>query len=309
MRVIPPLTITNSMLTSSTITEPSVGEPPLWSVSTPYVIGNQVYVAGSTHRIYECTANITGGNSPEIAYSLANTPWLEIAPTNKWAMFDLFRNTQTTSDSDMLIVLTPGISVDSIAVLGLSNVSSVNVTCLSSGLEVYNKVLSLSARSPKGWWDYFFSPLARNTAALAFDLPSQYSNLVIYVTIYGNDTRGVGALVIGTSSYIGSVQRGATTEILNFSTIDRDEFGNAVLVPRRSIPKTNQKLYIDKSLIFPVHQIRDSLDAIPAVWSGLDDDYGNPYFNALVILGFYRTFSFEIDNPIGPMINLELEEI
>jgi hypothetical protein len=39
------------------------------------------------------------------------------------------------------------------------------------------------------------------------------------------------------------------------------------------------------------------------------EDQNHPYFEAYLIFGFYRDFTFEIDNPIGPMISLELEEI
>lgn len=310
MRVIPPIAITDSILTSSSVVEPSSTDPPVWSASVSYSLGSQVTVGGTIHKVYECiVTSITGGDAPNISLTRAVPKWIEVGATNRWSMFDLLRSSASTSESDINVVLTLTTSIDSIAVLGTSGISSVRVIATSGVSTVYDKVLSLSSRLTLTWTGYFFGELASKTTVIAFDLPSEYSNLVLNITALGSGTRKIGALVVGKSSYVGKLLKGATIDSLNFSTIDRDVFGNAILVPRRSVPKTNQRIYIDKSDLTTVHKLRDSLDAIPAVWSGFDDDYTNDYFDALVILGFYRTFAFQLDNPIGPIIDLELEEI
>jgi hypothetical protein len=310
MRVIPPITITDSNLTSSSVTEPSGTDPAVWSSGTHYVLGDQVSVLGTVHKVYECiVTSVTGGDSPDISVTRVIPKWMEVGATNKWAMFDLLRSTATTSDADIVITITPGKAVDAIAILNVHNVGAISVSAMHGATEVFNKTISLSKRNTLTWWEYFFGTLKNVTNAITFEIPTTYSDLVITVTIMGSSTRSVGAFVIGRSTYIGSLQRGASIDALNFSTIERDTWGNAILIPRRSVPKTNQKLYIDKVDLTTVRKIRDLLNAEPAVWSGLDDDYFNNYFNALLILGFYRTFSFELDNPIGPMVNIELEEI
>jgi len=309
MRVIPPLTITDSVYTSCSVVEPSITDPAAWSISTHYVVGDRVSKLGTIHKIYECLTAVTGGDSPEISVTRSIPKWIEVGATNKWAMFDLLRSTATTSSSDITIVLTPGRSVDSIAVLNLTNVSIIEVTAVSGVTTVFSQSIGLSTRNTTTWWEYFFSRITLRKDAITFALPSQYTDLVITIVLKGSGERSVGAVVIGTSVYIGSLQRGAVIDALNFSTIERDMFGNAVLIPRRNVPKTSQKLYIDKSNLSTVVNVRRDLDAIPAVWSGLDDDYTNNYFTALLILGFYRSFTFELDNPIGPMVNIELEEV
>jgi hypothetical protein len=308
MRVIPPLTITNAMLSSS-IPEPDVGES-VWNIATGYAAGNQVYVA-STHKIYECTTASTGAPSPEVAVLRTDSKWIEVGSTNRWGMFDLYRNTTSTSTSPITFSLTPGVSVDSIAILGLVQVSSIVITATSvtGGGQVFSKSFNTSERSTFSWYEYFFGTFYTNSTVIAFDLPSQYTDLVITVVCSGYGTIGVGAVVIGTSKYIGSLQNGASNEALNFSIIDRDSWGDAVLVPRRSIPKTVQTTYIDKSLLKEVHTTKDLLDAVPAVWSGLDDSLDHDYFHVMIILGFYRSFTFDLNNPIGVMCNIELEEI
>ena len=80
------------------------------------------------------------------------------------------------------------------------------------------------------------------------------------------------------------------------------------MVPRRNIPKTTQTLELDKTLLNRVSAIRDLLNATVAVWSGLDDT-NDGYFDALLVLGFYRTFSFNLNSPTLAIVNLDLEEI
>ncbi len=113
MRVIPPLPITDAILTSSTCAEPSAGEA-VYNAATTYAVGDVVIVAAD-HRTYQ---SLQAGN-------LANTPitsptwWLDIGASNRWKMFDLLRNTQTEQASPLTVVLTPGLRVNSLALLGL----------------------------------------------------------------------------------------------------------------------------------------------------------------------------------------------
>lgn len=93
--------ITSSVLASSTVAEPSAGEA-VWNAATSYAEGN-VVIRTTTHRKYEC--QIAGADStiPENA----PTRWLDIGPTNKWAMFDQNRNAQTVATTSMQVELTP----------------------------------------------------------------------------------------------------------------------------------------------------------------------------------------------------------
>lgn len=307
MRVIPPIALGSGLaLTSSDA--PTAGDPAVWNSGTAYTVGATCSIA-STHKIYYCLVAVTGGDSPEISITRAIPKWLELSATNQYAMFDLLRNTQTTATTTMTVVTTLTQSVDALALLNMSGITGVTINATSSGVPVYSNTIGLNNRNTYSWYSYFYGYFRTKAATIVFDLPTQYSNLVITVVFSGAGTIGVGAIAIGTSQFIGSLQKGAVVDALNFSTIDRDTYGNANLIPRRNVPKTNQKLFIDKSQLDTLLLLRDTLDATTAVWSGLDDDYTNDYFDALLIMGFYRSWSFQIDNPIGPMVLLELEEV
>lgn len=385
MRVIPPIIITNAMLTASTCAEPGSGET-AYNAGTTYAARDRVYVgtASSTvsftgtepvtinwashgqadgtpvvitstvslpsqivsgrtyyivnrasgtfqisdvpngapinisgsfsgtitatthiHRRFESLVGSNTGHYPTDPAS--STYWFDIGPTNRWAMFDLLRNTGSVGTSPLEVTLTPAQRVDAIALVGLV-ADEVTVTVEVDSEEVYSSTTSLSTRVVTTWYEYFFEPFAFKAAAAMFDLPP-YTDGVIKVSI----TRSAGpvtcgGVIIGQSVYLGSTLHDAQNDALNFSTIDRSADGSALLTQRRSVPKTVQTTRFDKAIVSRLTNIRTSLNAEPALWSALDDQ-SDAYFEPLLILGIYKRFTVNLDQPSHGLLELELEEV
>ena len=197
MRVIPPLAITDGMLTSSTCAEPhaseaefdinatyakgelaSIGSPTsavTITIASPAVVtwtdhgltdgipvtlattvalptgltpGRVYFVINSTantlqlseepaglpvittgsqsgthtlkaqvHRKYESLVASNVGHAP--LQDAVGAYWADVGPSNRWAMFDLLRNTGTMQASPLTVVITPGQRVDALALVGL----------------------------------------------------------------------------------------------------------------------------------------------------------------------------------------------
>lgn len=305
MNVIPPVEITDARLTSSTIAEPDTGET-LWSgAAVAYVVGD-LRIRPTTHRVYECLVAHTSAASPLPENNTMQ--WLEIGPTNKWAMFDTLRNTATVKASTLTVVLTPGQRVDSLALLGMV-ADTIAVSMTSGATTVYSHTENLNYRDVADWYDYFFRPYSRKPSIALFDLPP-YTGGVITVTLTtsaGNIE--CGACVIGSAEFIGDVQYEAESDVLNFSTVTRDfAGGTAAIVQRRNVPKTLQSIVLEKSRVNRVRALRDAIPAIPSVWAGLSNS-SDGYFEAMLILGFYKRFSINMRHPNHAVISLELEEI
>lgn len=301
MRVVPPLTVTDAILTSSTAAEPGAGET-AWNGATAYAVGDVSYLA-ATHRKYERLVAGTTATSPDID----TTNWLDIGPTNRWKMFDLLRSTGTVQASPLTVVLTPGERIDAIGLVNLV-ADAVTITVTVSAVVVYTYTANLLSRPTSGWYSYFFGAFSYRQELALFDLPP-FSGAVITVTL----TRATGSvtcggLVLGRSVYLGRTQYNATSDAENYSKITRDDFGNATLVPRRSVPKTSQTVRCKKSDVDRIRMARDDLNAVPALWSGLDDQ-DSGYFASFLILGIYKTFTINVDQPDDAMISLELEEV
>lgn len=302
MKVIPPITITDAMLTSHTVAEPAAGEA-AWNAATSYTVGQEV-IRTTTHRIYENLIAGVDATTPETA----PTRWLDVGPTLRWSMFDTLRNSATTAATTMTVVLTPGRRIDSIALVGVIG-ESITITMTSAPLgTVYSATVNLILRNTLSWSGYFFGTFTYAGSTARFDLPP-YSNAVITVTV--SRTSGdvaVGALVIGQGVDIGKVLSQARSDALNFSSVTRDAFGNATLVPRRTVPTTDQQIYTTPDRIEVLREVRSALNAVPAVWSGMDDKTTNPHFEALLILGVYKEFSITMEN-MRTNVSLSLEEI
>ena len=301
MRVIPPLAIIPALLTSSTCAEPHASET-AYNAATTYAL-DAVVVVAADHRTYQ---SLQAGNVGHTPIS-SPTWWLDIGPTNRWKMFDLLRNTQTEQASPLTVVITPGVRCNSLALLGLVG-DSVTVTVTSGGVTVYTHTQDLNTREVLDWYDYFFEPFSTMPSLVLFDLPP-YTNAIITVAITrttGNVS--CGSLVLGSYVYIGGTQYNAESDALNFSTVERNTFGDTLLIPRRTVPKTNQTVVCKKSRVNKVRDLRDALNAVAAVWSGLDD-ITDGYAEALLILGYYRRFSINVAHPDDAIITLELEEI
>jgi hypothetical protein len=301
MKVIPPLEITDARLVSSNTAEPGTGES-AWSAGTTYALGQQV-IRATTHSIYENVLAGADSGLPE------NTPtrWLLVGPTNRFAMFDLLRNSQTVAASPLTVKLSAGRRINSLALLGVE-AGSATVSMTVGGEVVYSVTRNMSRRTTTTWSAYFYGEFIFKPNLILFDLPL-FSNSTVTVTL--TSTTGsvkCGACVIGTAVDIGSAEYTAESDALNFSKIDRDTFGNAVLIPRRSVPKTQQTLFLDKEGVNKVIDVRDKLNAVPAVWSGLDDDQDG-YFDALLILGIYKQFTVNLAYPDYAKVTLQLEEI
>jgi hypothetical protein len=166
----------------------------------------------------------------------------------------------------------------------------------------------MNTRDVYDWWTYFTTQFIPKKSLVLSNLPSGYFNLKIAITFTGSPDMSVGVCAVGNSTFIGRLQHGAELDILNFSTMERDIFGNAVLVPRKEVATLSAKLFVDKRIFENVQLIKNDLDARPAVWVGIDDPEDH-YYHSLIFLGVYRDFNFQLDNPIGPTASLEVEEL
>ena len=285
-----------------------------YSAATTYGLGD---TCSANHRCYESLAASNVGNPLPVLPETQTTKWIDIGPTNKYAMFDLSANTQTVLASPLTVVITPGQRINTIGLCGLStNQVQIRATSVMGGGTVYPSaysesstgIFNLNTRIVADGYDYAFEPFSTMPSMVVFDLPP-YSDIIVTITI--SATSGnvkCGSCVMGTYIYLGDSQFGASNDGLNFSTVTRDLYGNATLVPRRTLPKTDQKLMVSASRVNKVKAARVLLNATPALWTGLDDGM-NAYFDMLTILGIYNKFTIGAVYNDMAEVTLGLEEI
>lgn len=303
MIVIPPILTIN--ITSSTIAEPdtTVGEA-IWVSAASYTIGDRVIRTG-THKVYEALSTHTGRTAlPEND----GVYWFEVGPTNKWAMFDLLRNTSSIIPSGGFTTsVSLGARSDAIGIIGAEIPDiTISVSSVSGGGVVYGpKTYTRVDPTISGYYEYALAPLEFRNNILLFNIPP-FMDAVI--TISSTSAGSISGIVLGLSEYVGYTLKGGKNDALNFSNITKDAYGNTTLVPRRSVPKTSQSVVVKKSDLSKVISLRSLLNATPALWSGLND-HTESYFDALLILGIYKELTLTISSPEFVSCTLELEEI
>jgi len=305
MKVIKPITITDSMLSYSSVTEPGAGET-AYNAGTNYGLGATCSViATDSHKTYESLIAGNLGNTP------ADNPdkWEYTGYTNRWRVFDETRNLQTSSASPLVITLEPGETISAFALIGMDNIESVTVSMTQDAIEYYTYTEDLVTREVLDWYDFFYADFVTRPATARFDLPALHDPLITFTFTTSSGNCEVGRIAIGKHTDIGIFKLdGASMPTINYSVVDRDEFGNAVLTPRVDIPTLKGQLSIEANNLNKVRKVFKDLNGRAAVWVGIDEST-HPYFDITLINGFVREKTpIPLTNRYV-QINLELEEI
>lgn len=279
---------------------------PIWTSGVTYPQGTIVSRNTTTHRRYQKLTSAAGSTTPP---ENDGVNWFDTGPDNRWAMFALDRSVGTYNPNSIQIIIAPGQRIDSLGLIGLE-ADRVDI-CMyaTSGLQYsYSEVLK--KRETLSWKDYFLGGFATDRPTfIRYDIPSLLNCVISVVISKIGGVAKCSALVVGQNVYLGSTQNNPKSEALNFSKVDRDAYGNSTLVPRRSVPKTSQELFLEAKYVNAVRDARTSLNATPALWSGLDDKVTDNYFESLLILGIYKEFTIDLENSINARVTLQLEEL
>lgn len=295
LKVIPPITITDSILLSSSVPETDYAA---WNSGTTYSIGNRVILT-STHKIYESLQNSNLNKNPVTE----TTYWLEVSSTNRWGMFDLSNSSATTSSSNIVVTLKPNKVINSVALIGLVAVSvRIKMTDPTDGI-VYDQTYILNDNGTiNDWWEYYFTEISRKDSLIVTDLPS-YGTASIEITINKTSTTASCATcVIGNMKSIGEgIELGASVGIQDYSRKEIDSFGNFIIVQRNFAKRAKFSLPILNTQIDSVQRLLASLRTTPCVWIG-DDNYA-----CTQIFGFYKDFDIVINYHVISDCSLEIE--
>lgn len=294
MKVIQPIDVLDAVLISSTAPETDYTA---WAAGTAYSVGDRV-IRTSTHRIYQRLVAGTTATAPE----LDQTNWLDLAPTNRWAMFDGEISTQTAISSPLTVVLKPGL-VNGLALFGLvGNSLAITVRDGLAGPVVYSRTIGLDGTIVADWYQYFFEPFVQRADVVLTDLPP-YGDAHITIAITGGGTVKCGIVAVGTVYTLGDTQQGAGVSIVDYSRKETDAFGVTSFVRRAYSKRMSAKLLLPNAQLNKTQRVLADLRASPAAWVGTDAAGYEP----LTVYGFYKDFSIDIAYPQLSYCSLEIE--
>lgn len=289
MRYIAPTVITDAMLVSSNVPE---ADQPAWSAASAYAAGQRVMYA---HAVYERLVAGTSAATP--AADAVN--WGRVGPTNRWAMFDGAVGTATMAD-EITVVLRPG-AIDALALLDM-DVDSVTVSLSVDGTEVYRREIPplATAEDVTDWFGYFFSAFQRRSVLILRDIPP-YSEGVLTIAAVGVGDISIGSCVVGSVVDLGETLADASIGITDYSKKDVDDYGVITVVQRSYAKRMSVSVLMPTPAVDVAVQRLARVRAQPVVWIASDTH------NALVVYGFYTSWSIVIPGRIKSTCALEVE--
>ena len=294
MKLIRPTAITDARLTSSTAPET---DHAAWAAGTAYVTGNRVILI-STHRRYEALAASTG-----ISPSSDPAKWLDIGPTNRWAMFDARVGTATSRTGSVSVVLVPG-GIDAVALID-TTAESATVTVTAASVVVYSQTLSFNVGGIPidDWFVWFFEPIGLKSSLLFLDVPVYDAGVVTVTLARDNPANSVscGTLIVGRQMTLGDTEHGADIGILDYSRKETDQFGVTSVVERAWAKRMTARVVMDTEQIDDIYRTLAQLRATPVLWIGSEG------FESLSVYGFYKEFSIDLAYPTVSYCSLTIE--
>jgi len=299
MRVVKPITIDESIIDSSTIAEPDAGET-VWTAGTR-LLGER-FISTVKHRVYEVVADPSTTDDPVVGVDANPPTWVNVAPTNKFAMFDNVNSTQSLETTQLVVVITAGQITNSVAGFNIEGANAINVT-MDDPVEgeVYNRDVDMNDNSNVAdWYYYFFAPIVNISQFALLDLPA-FPDATITITVDGNDIK-FGSLILGNQIELGIANFGTSVQLLDFSRKEQDSFGNIVVTQGRTSKLVDFDVTIPKDKVNFVFNTLASITTIPSVWIG-DDGSNDP----TLVFGYYRDYQNNIDTPTITSATIQVE--
>ncbi len=296
MKVIKPVSISEGMITSSTIAEPDAGET-VWSPYTA-AIGDR-RISTTTHRVYECAVATT--DDPTVGVTKTPKSWVDVGPTNKFAMFDLVNSTTSNEQGDLTLQLAPSQTLTSLAAFSVNGASDVVINMTNAGSNVYTKTIEMNDNSAvASIWHYYFEPQVRSESFVINDLP-QYPTGILDIEFKGSAV-AVGNLVVGNQIEVGSMAAGTSLQLLDYSRKETDSFGNTVVQKGRTSKLVNFNMAVAYNLSSYVFNQVAELTGTPSVWFG---DAGSD--DPTLVFGYYRDLNINLttNNIVDATITIE----
>lgn len=260
---------------------------------------DDLVISPADHRVYQ---SLQGSNT---GHSLSDAAWwLDIAPTNAYAMFDNSNTTQTERGDEIVVVLEVEGRADAVSLLNIVAATvRIQIETTADG-EIYDETFDMISDSGvNDWWEYYFEPVIRRGDIVVFNLPMNSDPTFTITLSDPGGTAKVGAAVVGLSRDLGPLLYGARVGIQDYSRKEADEFGNFTIVQRAFSKKAVFKCMVQNTAIDSIAALLAQYRATACVFVGTDD----PPYTSTWIYGFYRDFSIEIAFMEKSYLNIEIE--
>lgn len=272
---------------ASIITNVPADDYPAWAPGTYSREDRVTY----QHRVYEVIAEETQDSPAEGL--LAQPPtWLDMGPTNQWAMFDDRLGTVTSNPESIEVSMMLGEGVDSLALFGVdAGQVIIRVVDPYQGITFERTSQPSITDGIQDWYGYFFDPVEIREDFIVTGLNATRFSSIQISFLKPDGIAKVGALVAGKLVSLGVALYGTSIGIIDFSRKERDPFGNYIVVERDFSKRAEYDVAIDTAAVSRVQRLLAKYRARPLVWIGEES------YESTIVYGYYREFSISISGP------------
>ncbi len=293
--------VTGSGLVYSPTAEPASGET-LWNAATSYTVG-QVVARTTTHHLYENLIAGVNATLPENATTGVTPRWLDLGATNRWSQFDQKIGTATTSTTSLTTIVKPGLG-EGLALLDLIGVTAkISATDAGSGVVIFERTVDLDSTTIESVFDWMFSDRVQKRNVVITDIPAQYPNMVVAVTIESTTGSAIGVFAVGRAIFIGATEYGAGAGIINFGKVTDDGFGNRTWIEGYWANRVTLPMVGNTSDFNRIHRQLATVRSTPCIYIGSALDSMEP----LVCYGVFRDLYITVPNYPSIAMNLEID--
>jgi len=293
--------VTGSGLVYCTTAEPASGET-LWDAATSYTVG-QVVARTTTHHLYENLIAGVNATLPENATTGVTPRWLDLGATNRWSQFDQKIGTATTSTTSLTTIVKPGLG-EGLALLDLIGVTAkISATDAGSGVVIFERTVDLDSTTIESVFDWMFSDRVQKRNVVITDIPAQYPNMVVAVTIESTTGSAIGVFAVGRAIFIGATEYGAGAGIINFGKVTDDGFGSRTWIEGDWANRVTLPMVGNTSDFNRIHRQLATVRSTPCIYIGSALDSMEP----LVCYGVFRDLYITVPNYPSIAMNLEID--
>ena len=275
-----------------------------WSAVTAYVAGNRV-ISTVSHSVYECVLGHT--NQDPVAdvnpTTGVGTYWLLVGATNRWKAFDKRLADQVSYAGPIVYSIQLSEPIGAIAFFNLQ-CAAVRVTMIDPtfGVVFDTTVSAVDQTSIIDWWTYFYEDIAYSTQIALPSIPG-FSGTVLRVEIAGTGTNKVGQIVLGKGKMLGTSLVNGSVGITDYSTKDRDTFGNPIIVPRAFASLVDFRFSLPSNDTARVAALLASMRATPAIYYAdeVDDGFGT------TVYGYFKDFTITLASNPRSFASMQIE--
>ena len=265
-----------------------------------YNLGDQ---AVDLNQVYKVVADPSTTDQPSVGAAASPPTWVLMGWSNQYRMFRDGRDSFSSRDESIDVTLNFDEVVTTVGALGLQGVSATLTVVDSVEGTVYDETISLVDIGVDDWWGYFFSPYEFNDTAIFDGLPPYAGadiNLSVDSATAGDETRA-GRIIAGFEQPLGVTNYGVSVSILDYSTKERDGFGNLILVPRRTVRLVDYDVKVETAQVDFVVRALERTAATPTLF------IGDELYSSSITFGVYRDFTQGIDTPSISDLTIQVE--